>query len=139
MAELLPDLEWPVASEFWQAAQRGELCFPRCDGCGRFQWYPLPRCPQCHRSSFSWTAVEPRGRVVTFTVLHRAFLPHLTDCLPHTVVVVDVPAAPGVRLISSPVGPDEAASIATGSRVEIVFQANESGFRFPRVRPTDRG
>ena len=28
----LPDLEWEPARGFWEAAQREELCIPRCTG-----------------------------------------------------------------------------------------------------------
>jgi hypothetical protein len=40
----LPDVTWEPAREFWNAAARGELSIPKCDGCGRLCWYPRERC-----------------------------------------------------------------------------------------------
>jgi len=134
---LLPDPTWSVSAGFWEGAQRSELCFPLCDSCGTYAWYPVPRCGVCGSDGFSWDVVEPVGCVYSFTVLRRAFLPQLVDRLPHGVVLVRFEHVPGVTLVSMLAAGEDPGTLEVDQPVEIVFEtAGEGGMRLPCVRRT---
>ncbi|MGE3621529.1 MAG: Zn-ribbon domain-containing OB-fold protein [Acidimicrobiia bacterium] len=130
----LPDTAWPVLAPFWEALARGSLAFPRCTGCGRFQWYPQAMCPRCRAMDFEWTDVEGTGRVFTFTVVRQAFLPEFADRLPTTVALVEVGAAPGVRLVTNVLTADRrdaAGRVAVGDLVDIEVEEVSPGVFLP--------
>ena len=82
----------------WQdALDAGELRFPRCEGCGSWNWYPLPRCRACGSAQQIWTAVAPEGTLYSWTRVHHAFARETE--VPYVTGIVDIAAASGVRLV----------------------------------------
>ena len=96
----LPDLDWPPTREFWAAAARGELAVPRCDACGRYVWYPDGTCRRCGSHDARWTAVSGRGRLFSWSVVRRAFIPQLADDVPYVPALVAIDEDPAVRIVS---------------------------------------
>lgn len=131
---LMPDRTWSVGAGFWQGVQEGELRFPKCDGCGRFAWYPVPRCSQCGSHAFTWTAVDPHGTVHSFTVIRRAFLPEFALRLPLGVVQLRFAEAPGVTLLSTLATSKEVDGLEVGRPARVVFEPSPSGYLFPLTR-----
>lgn len=80
---------------FWAA----ELRFPCCMACGRWSWYPLPRCGGCGSNAFDWRQVSPRGTLYSWTRVHRAFGRQQDAPVPYIVGLVDIDEAKGVRLV----------------------------------------
>jgi uncharacterized protein len=124
----LPDLSDERTAEFFAGAARGELVIPRCDSCGRLVWYPERRCPTCGGESFTWTAVSGRGRLFSWTVVRRAFLPAFEEMVPFVTALVSLEEDPTVRVVSYVVDcePD---ALAADMPVEAVFRP----LRFPTV------
>ena len=94
----LPDVEWPPLHEYWAAAARGELVVPRCDGCARYVWYPDGACRGCGATARTWTRVSGRGRLFSWSIVHRAFIPQLADLVPFVTGLVTIDEDPAVRL-----------------------------------------
>jgi uncharacterized OB-fold protein len=94
----LPDLEWEPTRTFWAGAARGELVLPRCDACGRYVWYPDGACRVCRGTSLQWTRVSGRGRLFTWSIVHRAFIPQLANLVPFVTALVTIDEDPAVRL-----------------------------------------
>jgi uncharacterized OB-fold protein len=94
----LPDVTWPATAEFWAGAAREELLIPRCDGCGRFRWYPKPECPACAAEPYSWVPVSGRGTLFSWVVVTHPFLPQFADLVPFVPALVALDEDPGVRL-----------------------------------------
>jgi hypothetical protein len=94
----LPDVEWAPTREFWAGAARGELVLPRCDACGRYVWYPDGACRLCGGVAHTWTAVSGRGRLFSWSVVRRAFIPQLADLVPFVTGLVAIEEDPAVRL-----------------------------------------
>lgn len=94
----LPDVEWPPTREFWAAAARHELVLPRCEGCGRYRWFPDGACRACAAAAHAWTRVSGRGRLFSWSVVRRAFIPQLADRVPYVTGLVAVDEDPAVRL-----------------------------------------
>lgn len=114
-----PDRTWTVLAPFWEGLAAGELRFPCCTDCGRFEWYPAPRCPACGSATFDWPAVPPFGRVYTSTVVLHPFMPQFVGRTPLLLLIVEMDQAPGIRLVTRLVDPsvDE---IAIGTAVRLV-------------------
>lgn len=111
-----------------QALDEGELRFPRCDDCGAWNWYPLPRCRCCQSASYRWVAVEPFGTLRTWTRVHRAFGGKVTEKLPYLVGIIDIRDAPGVKLTC--LNWRDAADPRIGAPVQLELERAESGARW---------
>lgn len=94
----LPDLAWEPTREFWAGAARGELVLPRCDACRRWVWYPDGACRFCGAAAHTWTRVSGRGRLFSWSVVHRAFIPQLANLVPFVTGLVAIDEDPVVRL-----------------------------------------
>jgi uncharacterized OB-fold protein len=124
----LPDLSDERTAEYFAGAERGKLVVPRCDACGRLVWYPEAECPHCGGSSFTWTPVSGRGRLFTWTVVRRAFLPAFEEMVPFVTGLVALEEDPAVRIVSYVVDCDPE-GLAADLPVEAVFRP----LRFPTV------
>lgn len=120
MEKPLPDRDDPDTAAFWEGTDRGELRIKHCAACGKLQWPPRLGCAACGSDQLGWTPVAPFGTIYSWTVIHRSLTPGFQP--PYAVVLVELSAAPGVRLIGNLVNaPPE--SITAGMAVEAVFQA----------------
>ena len=124
----LPDLTDERTAEYFAGAARSELVLPRCDACNRFVWYPEEECPHCGGGAFTWTRVSGRGRLFTWTVVRRAFLPAFEEMVPFVTALVSLIEDPAVRIVSYIVD-CEADALAADLPVKAVFRP----LRFPTV------
>jgi len=97
----LPDVTWEPAREFWAGASRSELLIPRCTACGAYAWYPVARCRRCGEARFAWTRMSGRGRLFSWVVVHRAFLPAFAAKVPFVAALVALDEEPAVRLATN--------------------------------------
>jgi uncharacterized OB-fold protein len=124
----LPELSDERTAEYFAGAARGELVVPRCDACNRLVWYPEKECPGCGGGALTWTPMSGRGRVFTWTVVRRAFLPAFEEMVPFVTGLVSLDEDQSVRIVSYIVDCDPAA-LAADMPVEAVFRP----LRFPTV------
>lgn len=117
---------------YWDAAAEDRLVAARCGDCGHFRMPPTPFCPHCRSQSIDWVELPGTGTIYSYTVVERAILPELTDCIPYVPAVVEPDGAPGIRLITNIV---ESAvdDIVSGARVSVLFDPVEGG-AIPRFR-----
>jgi uncharacterized OB-fold protein len=94
----LPDVEWEPLRPFWAGAARRELVLARCTGCARFVWYPDGPCRHCGGRVREWTRVSGRGRLFSWSIVHRAFIPQLASLVPFVTGLVAIDEDPAVRL-----------------------------------------
>ena len=83
----------------WEGLRSGEVRVQRCARCGHWIWAPQPICPRCHSFDLTWPAVEPNGTVYSWTRTWQPFTPELSGHLPFVVVLAELPAAGGRRLL----------------------------------------
>ena len=148
---------------FWEGIAKGQLRLPGCQACGRLRWPPRASCPSCHSLETGWTTVSGRGRIFTWTVIHRTKLKEYQHATPYAVAVVELaecaacremvslaPAADRdleqcraharhspirmIGLLQESAGPP----ILIGQPVELHFMPQEEGVLFPIWRRTDR-
>lgn len=121
----------PHTEPFWQAATQRRLVAPRCGACGTFRLPPTPFCPECQSREVDWVTLSGAATVFSFTVVHG--FPGLPDV---TLVpaVVDLPDAPGARLVSNIVDVDPA-DVHIGMRLQVDFSPIADGWLLPVFRP----
>lgn len=119
---------------FFDNVAAGRVAFPKCTGCGKFHWYPMPRCPHCRSSAIAWAPVEGRAEIYSFTEVRHAFDKSRKGKLPYIVAIVTFADAPGVRLVTNIVGV-ELAAISIGQAVAPVFGTDEAGRPLVQFRP----
>ena len=117
-----------VTQPFWDGVAEGVLRVQRCDACGRHVFYPRAVCPFCMGASLTWVEASGRGRVHSFTVVHRA-PPDLRDEAPYVVALVELDE--GVRMMTRlvDVPPD---AVEVEMPVEVAIQGEP---RLPYFRP----
>lgn len=96
----LPDVSDEATAPYWQGAAEGELRIPKCDSCGTWCWYPQKKCPECGGEAFTWTATSGRGRLFSWAVVRRGFLPAFADKVPFVSALVALEEEPAVRLVT---------------------------------------
>jgi uncharacterized protein len=118
------------ATPFFDACAKGQLILPRCDSCGSFFWYPTALCGVCHAPEWHWEAASGKGRVYSFTVVHRP----LSSDIPAPYVIASVELDEGVRMMSNIVecAPDE---LEIDTAVETVFGTSWNNLPVPFFRP----
>lgn len=118
---------------FWTAARQRRLVAPRCGDCGTFRLPPTPFCPECQSRAVDWARLSGRGFVYSFAVVHG--FPGLPDV---TLVpaVVELPDAPGARLVSNVIGV-EADDVRIGLPLVVDFHPVSDGWLLPVFRPAD--
>jgi len=120
-----------VSGPFWEAARQHRLVLQRCDGCGTYQFPPLPVCRTCHATDVAWVDVSGRGTVFTFTVMHDTLIPGLEP--PYVVALVAPEEAPAMRITTN-ILECPVAAVRIGMPVEVCFQ--EVGeVTLPQFRP----
>ena len=122
----------PDSVPFWDALRERRLMLPYCIDCGEPHLPPGPVCPVCFSGRLEWRAVSGRGRISTWTVVHKAWFPSFAADVPYNVVQVELDEGP--RLTANLVGlPNE--RLAVGLAVEIDYDEQREGITLPRFRP----
>ncbi|BBZ59248.1 Zn-ribbon domain-containing OB-fold protein [Mycolicibacterium monacense] len=121
---------------FWQAAKERRLVAPQCADCHTFRLPPTPFCPSCQSKTVNWVELSGEAVVYSFAVVHG--FPGMPD-LVLVPAVLDLPDAPGARLVSNiiDVAPAE---VQIDMRVRVDFTAIADGWMLPvfRVGTADR-
>lgn len=84
---------------YWEGLQAGELRLQRCSECDLWIWGPRWMCGQCKAFDPEWVAVEPVGRVFSWSRTWHPFIPELAGELPFVTVLVELPHAGGRRVL----------------------------------------
>jgi len=121
----------PETQEFWTATAAGRLLLKRCHDCGAVIWYPRAICPECWSPRTGWFAASGRGRVYSYTVNHRGEGAY-AGAVPYVLAYVELDEGP--RVMTNIVAAD-AAELAVGLPVEVVFHDTGDGSALPRFRP----
>ncbi len=122
----------PLHAPFWDGLRRHELLVQQCANCGRLRFVPTELCPACYSSKATWSRVSGRGRVYTFTVVHRAPTPAYQADAPYALAYVELEEGP--RLPARLVDVD-LESVMVGMPVEVVFDDVAPDLTLYRFRP----
>jgi len=116
---------------YWTWGRDGKLAIHRCAACEYYVHPPVPFCPRCESRDVAPHAVSGRGRVVTFTINHKAWVPDLAK--PYVLALVAIAEQDDVRIPCNIVEclPD---AVDFDMEVEVVFEPAEDLW-IPLFRP----
>jgi hypothetical protein len=117
----------------WEGLLVGELRIQRCVACGTWIWAPRAMCPSCHGMDFAWPAVDPVGSVYSWTRTWQPFAPDVSGHLPYLVVLVELPAAGGRRVLGL-ASEGDVDEVAIGQPATGVFEAPPDDDGWPLLR-----
>ncbi len=85
--DLIP-LPHPTAlsQPHWDGCHAGKLLVQRCRQCDTYVFIPQPRCTNCQSVALDWVESSGRGRVYSYSVVHRAPRPQFE--VPYAVVII---------------------------------------------------
>jgi uncharacterized protein len=83
----------------WEGLRAGQFLLQRCRHCATWVWSPRPICPACHSFDMDWEPVDPVGNIYSWTRTWQPFTRESTGHLPYVVVLVELPAANGRRIM----------------------------------------
>lgn len=116
---------------FWTWGERGVLAIHRCGDCDRLVHPPVPFCPECEGVNVAPYGVSGRGRVTTFAINHKQWVPGLA--VPYVLALVELEEQPDVRVVANitDCAPEE---VTFGMPVEVWFEPHEELW-IPMFRP----
>ena len=103
-----------------EGCARRQLVFSRCAACRGTQLCGYRACRSCGSPALREEVSGGRGRIASFTVVHRAASPRFKPLVPFTLALVELDE--GFRAMMRIAGPSEP---AIGGRVAIGFAADE--------------
>jgi len=119
------------SAALWRGLRDGVLLLQHCDDCRHVQYYQQGMCRQCGSENLTHRAASGRGKVHSFSVVHRAPGPAFKDDVPYAVLLVDLEEGP--RMISTFVGgrPDD---VGFDMDVVLVCEPVDDRTTLPRFR-----
>jgi uncharacterized OB-fold protein len=121
----------PDNEPFWQGCRAHRLMLPTCEECGKAHLPPGPVCPFCFSDRIAWRQASGKGRISTWTRVHKAWFSAFKDDVPYNVVQVELDEGP--RLASSLIDlGDRTPKI--GQRVEAAFDDIDDALTLHRFR-----
>lgn len=129
-ARILPVVDRD-SNAFWTWGREGKLAIYRCKECAAYVHPPVPFCPRCESRNVAPQAVSGRGRVATFTVNYKQWVPGLPSA--YVLALVAIEEQDDVRIPCNIIGcaPDE---VTFDMAVEVVFELSDDVW-IPFFRP----
>ena len=112
--------------EAWRA--EGALMLQLCEACGTTIFYPRAVCPKCWSDRLGWFRATGKGRIVSFTRVHRGLPEKFQKEAP--IVVAEIRLDEGTVMIARVVT-DDPAAIASGDTVDLVSPDIAVHFELP--------
>ena len=118
--------------EFYAFCKQHELRFQRCSNCHTWRHMPRESCPSCGSFEWSWEPSSGKGKVFSWTVVHRALQPTFAENVPYAVAIIELEE--GVRMVSHVLDLAPQA-LRVDLPVEVVFDDVTSQVSLPKFRP----
>ena len=126
----------PETQPFWDAANNEDFMLKKCVDCG-FYVNPVTItaeiCPDCgSRKEGEWVKASGKGKVHTYTAVHRTFDPAFEKDLPYIIVIVELEEGPRFLANMRECKPEE---MKLDMPVEIIFEKINDKINLPQFRP----
>jgi uncharacterized OB-fold protein len=121
-----------ASQPFWEGARNHKLLLQRCCGCGTIQSFPQSCCRKCLSGDIEWFEASGKGKIYSFTVIHRPPSQNFEEDIPYIVAIIELDEGP--RVMSNIIGmtPEDAKVDMT---VEVIFDDISSTISLPKFRP----
>lgn len=80
----------PDTLPWWEGKRRHELLVQECQSCKKLIHPPQPACPHCRSLERGWRKSSGKGKLYSWTVIHRPSYPYYMDKVPYAVVLVEM-------------------------------------------------
>lgn len=129
-ARILPAIDKDTRT-YWTGGKDSHLLIYRCRDCAYLVHPPVPFCPLCEGHDVAPVAVSGRGRIVSFTVNHKQWVPGLA--VPYVLALVALEEQEDVRVVANIThcAPD---AVRMDMPVEVWFEPHEDLW-VPLFRP----
>ena len=119
-----------LSQQFWTGCSRGELLLQRCNACSEANFSPAEHCRTCLSRDLTWERSGGRGRLYSWTVVHRPVLPSFATPYAPAIVTLDE----GYQMVTNIVDavPDE---LTADMRVRVLFADVGNGLILPYFTP----
>ncbi|HXJ80296.1 MAG TPA: zinc ribbon domain-containing protein [Candidatus Methylomirabilis sp.] len=119
-----------------EAWREGVLALQRCADCGAIFFIARSLCPRCWSAALAWLRSDGRGRIVSWSQIHRGLPAAFTAEAPITLAEIEV--TEGATLLARVVC-DRLQSVTTGSAVELMRLPDALRYPLPTfVMTTER-
>lgn len=123
----------PINKEFWAAAKAAVLKVPHCPACGKLFFPPRALCPFCLHEPIEWVKVCGKGKVYSYTIVHRASSPGFQREVPYVFAIVELQE--GLRITSNVINCPPGV-VRVGMPVQVVFQTATEDITLPKFAPS---
>ena len=117
----------PTIEQFYQFCTERKLMAVRCVRCRRVMVPPRIICPNCRSSRVEWVQLAPRGKLVTYTVVHVS-PPQFKHMAPYAVGIVEMPE--GVK-VPGIIRTSRLESLKIGMELEVDFSPTPQATEWP--------
>lgn len=120
----------PINQPYLEGCNGDELRLQRCQGCGRYVFYPRVGCPYCGSGALGWERASGEGEIVSFTRIHRPQHESFFPEAPYYFIAVRLKEGPLVFSRLQQEGPVAEKGLI-GRRVRAVFVQHTPNQRLP--------
>lgn len=125
-----PRLYSPYDAPLWESISQDQIKLQRCRETGTFYYPPGPMCPESMSFDVEWAPVCGRGKILSWTVFHRKYLPAYPA--PHLVVAVQLDEGP---IMIGYMEHEHLAGLKLDAPVTTEYVDHPDGYRINRFRP----
>ena len=111
---------------FWEGVKNNKLIIQYCEDCKNHIFYPRYLCPHCFSENINWVEASGKGRIYSYTVVHRNAPPFDKET-PYVVAIVELDE--GVRIVSRIKGNREKISI--DMPVTVIYETIDEELTLP--------
>jgi len=112
---------------FWESVGRDDTRLQRCSSCSTYRYPPGACCPECLSLEAEWVPVSGKGRVLSWTTIHRQYLPAYPA--PSTVVVVLLDEGP---IMVTHFDNADLGKLRLDLPVTLTYSTHPDGYRLPK-------
>jgi hypothetical protein len=113
----------------WESIGQDQMKLQRCRTTGTFYYPPGPVCPESLSFDVEWAPIAGRGKILSWTVFHRQYLPAYPA--PHLVVAVQLEEGP---IMIGYMDHGSLENLRLDSPVVMEYVDHPDGYRIPRFR-----
>jgi uncharacterized OB-fold protein len=77
-----------LSEPHWEGCREGTLRVQQCQACQTCVFIPQPCCTQCQSTDLAWIDCSGKGKVYSYTVVHRAPRPQFET--PYVVAIIEL-------------------------------------------------
>ncbi|MBM4761831.1 Zn-ribbon domain-containing OB-fold protein [Bacillus sp. B15-48] len=118
-------------AKYWEGCHNHELLIQKCNSCGHYQFYPRLMCTDCSSYHIDWVSASGRGKVKSFTIMHRAITKAYLAETPYVIALIELEEGP--TMMSNVVGCDPK-TVEIGMDVEVTFEDWSEEITIPKFK-----